>query len=478
MPELPGFVGPSGLVRSPNAACDRTINLYVENVEVDRKRYVLYSMPGLRPVALLPSGPVRGLYTSTTGRVFATTSTTLFEIFAGYTFLARGTIPTGTMPVSFTDDGQHLVLSVEGAGMALDFATNGLLALPLTGPQTFGQLGCINGRVITNEPGTRHWWFSGHFDALVWDPLAYYEAEGRADNIVTLIADHREVLVGGTQSIEVWVPSGRPFPDPAGIGPFTPMTNVFLEQGIETPYTLEALDNRVYFLGGTPRGEGPVWALNGYTPERVSTHALESAMAGMPTVGDAIACTARHGGHAWYVLDFPSGEQTWAFDTATQAWAEWPRLLDDGSFSNYLSNTHCSAFAEHLWGDRSTGQLYIWDPDFHRLGTGTRLCRRTSPHVRNEQKRIRYSMFRVEAEAGVGLDGGAIPGADPQMMLRTSSDGGHSWSHGRWRSLGRLGATRQQACWYQLGQHRTLAFEATITDPVKVALLAAYLEVS
>jgi hypothetical protein len=256
------------------------------------------------------------------------------------------------------------------------------------------------------------------------------------------------------------------------------MQNVFLEQGIETPYSVDSLDNSVFWLGGSIRGEGPVWTLKGYEPVRVSTHALESAMAGMPTVADAVAFTARHGGHAWYFLDFPSGEQTWSFDTATQAWTELPSLQGDGSFTNYLSNQHCSAFGEHLFGDRHTGQLYIWDISYHLYGTAPRLCRRTSPHVRNEQKRLRYSMFRVEAEMGVGLDGGQIPGADPQMMLRYSDDGGHGWSAGRWRSAGRIGATRQQAVWYQLGQSRQRAFEVTITDPVNIALLAAYLEVS
>jgi hypothetical protein len=477
MPPLKGFCGPTGMARSTNVAADRLLNMYLEESSNEKGVYTLYSMPGLRQVAELPSGPVRGLYEATNGRVFATTSTTLFEVFAGYTFLSRGTIHTGTTPASFTDDGVHMVFTVDGIGYGYAFATDALTTLPITGPQTFGQVAYLDGRILVNEPGTRHFWFSGHFDALTWDPLAFYEAEGRADDVATLITDHREAVIGGTQSVEFWQSTGRPFPDPQGIGPYARMNNVFLEQGIETPYTLAALDNRVYFLGGSPRGEGPVWVLNGYTPERISTHALESAMAGMPTVGDAIACTARHGGHAWYVLDFPSGAQTWAFDTATQAWAEWPRLLEDGSFGNYPSNTHCSAFAEHLWGDRSTGALYVWDINYHRYGTGARLCRRTSPHVRNEQKRIRYSQFRVECEAGVGLDGAPPVGANPQMMLRTSMDGGHSWSSGRWRSMGRIGATRQQAAWYALGQAREMAFEVSISDPVKVALLAAYLEV-
>lgn len=477
MPPLPGFIGPSGRVRSKDASAERCINLYAEEVESQRGTYTLYSMPGLRQVAELPSGPVRGLYQTTTARVFAATSTTLFEVFAGWSFLSRGTIHTGTAPVAFTDDGATLVLSVDGVGYGYTLATDVLTALPLTGPQTFGQLGCIDGRSVTNEPGTQKFWFSEYRNALVWDPLAFYSAEGRADTLVTLLVDHREVTLFGTQSTEIWQSTGRPFPDPQGIGPFARMQNVFLEQGCETPWSVDALDNTVMFLGGSPHGEGPVWAMQGYAPVRISTHALESAMAGMPTVGDAISFTARHGGHAWYFLDFVSGGQTWAFDTATQAWMELVALAEDGSFLPYPCHQHCVAFSQHLFGDRKTGQLYIWDIEYHKYGDGPRLCRRTSPHVRNEQKRLRYSMFRVEAEAGVGLDGSPSVGADPQMMLRTSSDGGHSWSQGRWRSVGKIGATRQQACWYQLGMHREMAFEISVSDPVKVVFLAAYLEV-
>jgi hypothetical protein len=371
-----------------------------------------------------------------------------------------------------------MVFTVDGIGYGYTFATDALTTLPLTGPQTFGQVGCINGRIITNEPGTRHWWFSGHYDALVWDPVAYYEAEGRADNIVTLLADHREIIVGGTQSVEVWVPSGRPFPDPQGIGPFMPMTNVFLEQGIETPYTLAALDNVVTFLGGSPRGEGPVWTLNGYQPVRVSTHALESAMAGMPTVGDAIAFTARHGGHAWYFLDFVSGGQTWSFDTATQAWNELVTLADDGSFLPFPCHTHCSAFAEHLFGDRNTGALYLWDPKWGFYGNRPIYKERTGPHIRNDQKRMTYSKFELVMETGIGLDGNPPVGVDPQVMMSYSDDGGHSWSQPRWRSAGRIGATRQQVVWRQLGQSRQRAFRVVITDPVFVAILGASVDAS
>ena len=430
-PALEGFIGPSGRTRSPNASVERTINLYAEQVESQRGTYMLLSMPGLRPVALLPSGPVRGLYQSTVGRVFATTSTNLFEIFSGWSFLNRGTIPTGTQPTSMTDNGIHLLLSVEGVGMAFDFTTNVLSTIAPSEPTlTFGQVAYIDGYFLTNQPGTRRFWYSDVLDATSWSALSFYSAEARADLLVTLFVDHREVYLYGSQSIEIWYSTGN------SLDPFARRSDSFIEQGIETPWSVDALDNTLFHLGGTIRGEGPVWTLNGYSPVRVSTHALETAMGQMTTVGDAISFSARHGGHALFVIDFPTGKQTWAFDTATQAWFELAALAEDGSLLPYPCNQHCSAFGEHLFGDRETGQIYIWDILYHRYGDGVRLCRRTSPHVRSEQKRLRYNMFRLEMEAGVGLDAGLVPGTDPQVMLRTSSDGGHTWGHGRWRFCG------------------------------------------
>jgi hypothetical protein len=120
----------------------------------------------------------------------------------------------------------------------------------------------------------------------------------------------------------------------------------------------------------------------------------------------------------------------------------------------------------------------VWDIAYHKYGEGARLSRRTAPHVRAEQKRIRHTEFRLELEAGVGLDGGVVPGEDPKIMLRYSDDGGQAWSYPRWRSAGKIGARTQQAVWYQLGESRQRAYEVTVTDPVQVVFLAAYLEVS
>lgn len=460
-------------MRSAAVSPERTINLYLELNENQRGQATLYGFPGLLPVAQLPSGPIRGLYEATNGRVFATTSTTLFEVFAGWSFLSRGTITTGSGPVSFTDDGTHLVFSTDGTGYALAFATNTLTPLPLTGPQTFGRMQYLDGRILTNEPNSRRFWYSDILAATTWPALNFYAAEGRADTILTCYVDHRELWLFGTQSIEVWGSTGD------SLNPFQRNNSVFIEQGIAAPWAVHALAHTLYWLGDSPRGEGPVWMARGYDPQRLSTHAMESALAQAPTLFEARAVVARHGGHVFYGVYVPGLETTWVHDGATQAWVELAELMEDGSLEPWRATTHCMAFGEHLWGDRGSGQLYVWSPAYYKYGDDPIYRARVMPHVRNDQQPVTYAKFELVCQAGVGLDGGVVPGSDPQVMLTWSDDGVQTYSYPLWRSCGPLGHGERRVVWRRLGQARTMrAFQVATTDPCFTAWLGASVDVA
>lgn len=468
MPDYPGFIGPTGFSRSDSMSCERTINMYVQSLPNDPKTLMLYSMPGLQVVTELPSGPVRGLWEATNGRVFAVTSTTLFELFAGWTFLNRGSVPNGTNLVSMVDNGTHLVMSVEGTGLAYNFATNVLTTIVPEDPAlTFGRLAFIDAYVLSNQPDTRRFWVSNLNDALTWGALSYYDAQARPDNLTAILTDHREIWAPGTQSIEVWSPTGRPINDLQGIGPFARMQGVMIEQGIASPWSLQALDNTVMFLGGTPRGDGPVWEMQGYTPRRISTHALESSMSLMSTVGDAVGFVARHGGHSFYGIDFPSGGETWLYDRGTQSWTELARLEEDGSLGPWLTHQHCMAFGVHAFGSRDDGKIMVWNPGFHYYGDKERYCARTGPFLRDEDggKKITFASFQLRCLTGQGLDGDPPIGKDPHYRLSWTEDG-ERFSYEHVRTAGPIGDSERRVTWRQLGQSRSRAFRVSSTDPV------------
>ena len=75
----------------------------------------------------------------------------------------------------------------------------------------------------------------------------------------------------------------------------------------------------------------------------------------------------------------------------------------------------------------------------------------------------------------------AAPGYDPQVMLRWSDDGGHTWSREHWRSMGKIGQYGYRTIWRRLGMTQKLrdrVYEVSGTDPVKIAIMGAELQVS
>jgi hypothetical protein len=70
----------------------------------------------------------------------------------------------------------------------------------------------------------------------------------------------------------------------------------------------------------------------------------------------------------------------------------------------------------------------------------------------------------------------ATAGADPQVMLRLSNDGGKTWISEVWRSAGKVGEYLRRVRWNRLGVARRRVFEVSVTDPVPWRLTGAYIE--
>jgi hypothetical protein len=72
-------------------------------------------------------------------------------------------------------------------------------------------------------------------------------------------------------------------------------------------------------------------------------------------------------------------------------------------------------------------------------------------------------------------------GIDPQVMLRWSDDGGHTWSNSHWRSMGKTGQYGRRVIWRRLGMTlklRDRVYEVSGTDPIKIAIMGAELNMS
>jgi hypothetical protein len=135
-----------------------------------------------------------------------------------------------------------------------------------------------------------------------------------------------------------------------------------------------------------------------------------------------------------------------------------------------------------LIGDYQNGNVYAFDLDDYSDNTGIQKWLRSwraLPTGQNNLKRTAQHSLQLDLETGVGLNTGQ--GNDPQVMLRWSDDGGHTWSNEHWVSIGKIGEYYRRAIWRRLGMTMKLrdrVYEISGTDPVKIAIVGAELIVS
>jgi hypothetical protein len=198
-------------------------------------------------------------------------------------------------------------------------------------------------------------------------------------------------------------------------------------------------------------------------------------------MSDAIGYTYQQDGHAFYVLIFPTAQTTWVYDVATGAWHERAGWLN-GNFVRHRSNCQAVYDGQIVVGDFENGNIYAFDlTDYSDNGQIQKWLRswRALPTGTNNLKRTAQHSLQIDCESGVGTNTGQ--GSDPQMMLRWSDDGGHTWSNEHWTSMGKIGEYYRRVIWRRLGMTlklRDRVYEISGTDPVKLAIMGAELNVT
>ncbi len=539
------ILGQSYVARSINAADNRLVNLFPEAIpDGGKEAGFLNRAPGLQFLQTVGTGPIRGLWAHQTNgsdfyvvsgiQVFKLTSTSA-------TPQLLGTV-SGTGPVSIADNGATIFFACNGPSYTYFEPTgefNQITDENFPGAVTVAY---IDNLFVFNEPNSQRIYSVDtilfnppnppqYIYPLVFSSTDFSSADGSPDGVVAINVDHRQMWVFGTDSVEVWYNAGL------ANFPLTPVQGAFNEIGCAAPYSVAKLDNALFWLGTDARGQGIVYKNNGYSGVRVSTHAIEYAIAQYGNISDAVAYTYQQEGHAFYVLNFPSASKTWVYDVSVQAWHE--RASGNEGQYRHRSNCQCNFGGTIIVGDFENGNIYAFDLDVYAdNGQIQRWLRswRALPTGQNNLKRTAHHSLQLDAESGVGLNGidpfaplknllaegfpflateldddiatetgvgllavtpittsddlltesgedilvsvATVQGVNPQAMLRWSDDGGHTWSNEHWRSMGAIGQYGYRTIWRRLGMTEKLrdrVYEVSGTDPVKIAIMGAEL---
>lgn len=469
------ILGSTYVARSVNAADARMVNLFPEIVpEGGKEPAFLQRAPGLRKLATVGAGPVRGLW-QLGDYMYVVSYNKLYKVDSSYAVTLIGTVSGTTEPVSMADNGTQIFIACNGPSYIYNTSTDVFQRITDADFPGAVTVGYLDGYFVFNEPNSQKIWITSLLDGTSVDPLDFASAEGSPDGVVGIIVDHREVWVLGTNSVEVWYDAGT------ADFPLQRIQGAFNEIGCAAPYSLAKADNGIFWLGKDARGQGIVYRANGYTGTRISTHAVEWHIQQYGNMSDAIGYTYQQDGHTFYVLIFPQANTTWVYDVATQAWHERAGF-SAGEFTRHRSNCQVFFNNEVVVGDYENGNIYAFDLDDYSDNGGIQKWLRTwraLPTGQNNLHRTAQHAMQLDCETGVGLNDGQ--GSDPQVMLRWSDDGGHTWSNEHWISLGRIGQYGKRAIWRRLGMTQKIrdrVYEVSMTDPVKIAIMGAELIIS
>jgi hypothetical protein len=252
-----------------------------------------------------------------------------------------------------------------------------------------------------------------------------------------------------------------------------------MHYGIAGPFTAKRFMDGFCFLGKDEQRGGPIaFYSQGFRPNRISNHAVESVWASYSTVTDCVAYSyIDETGTPFYVLNFPTGNATWAYDGLMGVWHErgwWNGVSNDRQRQNFHCYVNLGTGSAHYVGDWQNGNVYL-QSNAYGTDNGTQIQRvRIAPHISDEQTLNFYHRFQLDMQTG----GGTL-----NPILDWSDDGGHTF--GQYGANGTAapngGGTAGQygfrVMWWALGSSRDRLFKITIVDPVTpLAIVNAYID--
>lgn len=431
----------------------RLINLMAEKAPDDaRVAAALVPTPGLQDFQAIGSGPILAMNDEMPGRIYLVSGTHAyrlsFPLGGGVTVDDLGdvgtadtgtgswnsfvTISAGPTAVAFCVPpnvyiGGHDVADPIGAVTDPDFPGASSVAY-VGGYFAFSALG-----------NTSEWFISRLLDPTIFDALDFAFSDS-LPNVIRRVISHRgQLWTIGEGGFQIWYQSGdADFPFRVASGGTVPI-------GTNSPMSVQRADQSVWWVGI----DGLVYRSDGYTPRRVSTHAVEAIIG--PAVVGLYAMTHPFRGHWFYCLTTDS-DRTLVFDVATGAWHE-RSTSTDGSAPWKTQVSAVDNNSIHLFGDRSSGMLFTVDRLAADAGVAV-IRQATFPPLWAETNRAFCSRVEVEMECG----GADTPGA---VMLEWSDDGSRTWGPSRTMSAGLAADTRHRVYTTRLGSFRQRTFRLT-----------------
>lgn len=460
-------------------------NLYLERSESKgaTSPQSLLPTPGVQELSEAAESPGRGnfalkipdalgLGNDAEIQILVIGDTVYLVAFAGGGLNPIGTVAVDDNPATICSNGtggNQIFITSGGNGYIFDLAASTFTEVR-TGSTTQG--GYLDGYFLAFDAATSTFYVSDLFDGATWDPTQFAQRSIAPDPWVSMIVSNRYINLFGSETSEVWYNAGTfPFP-------FAPHPSGFMQYGCCAAFSPAVADGAVSWLGSSNQGRGFVMRMAGFSPQIISTTAMQYAMSQYNRIDDAKGWTYTENGHTFYILTLIQANVTWCWDASTQEWHK-RGFWDSASmkFDAYRPQWHAFAFGQHTVLDRETGSFYRLSSS---LGTdvdgGPIVRERTGPAVVKENQRLYFGKVELLMDVGLGEATGDAEDTDPQVMLQWSNDGGRTWGNEVWRSFGMIGQYGIRVFWAAVGQARKRVFRVRTSTRIPTRIVDMFFE--
>lgn len=444
-------------------SAQRCVNYFMEKQPEDAKSQIpLFGIPGMVEFATCGIGPVRGLETMN-GLLYAVSGMGLYAVYEDGSVNKIGSdIVTGSNQVSMAENGTQLVIVNGAAGYIYDSSMGTFTQIINPAFYPANTVTFFDDYFVFDRAGTNQFFISGILDGNSYNGLDFASAESSSKPVVGITQNLQLLYIFCEDHFEIWYDAG------SSDFPFQRYTGGVIWRGCAAPLSIIKQNQETWFLGD----DGIFYRIDGNTPMRVSTHAIEKLIDEEGDLSKVSCATETLEGHKFIFLTLPNSKRTLAYDISTQMWHERESTNTQNiDLGRWRANCSIQCYNKTFYGDVYDGVISYRDWDVYTERGNTIKGLVHSKPFDKDKLRVFCQRLELDVEAGVGLETGQ--GSDPQIMLRYSKDGGKTWSLLQpWRSLGKIGDFLARVRWLRLGAAYQWVFEVTCTDPVKRVIIA------
>ena len=441
------------------------INMYAEIIG---KKFIMRQRYGLTTNQIVSVGPYRGGMTAY-GLMFFVNNNKFYKMDSAELVTQIGTINTFSGRVSMDSNGFELVIVDGTDGFAYEFSTGTFTKITDADFVNIKpiQVRFLDGFFIVFKPGTGEFYKSISYPTHAqlttngWSALDFENAQSSPDNILAMEILHQQIVLLGEDTTEYFTNTNN------AIFPYERQPGGVSEWGIIAPFSIGKADNGIIWLSKSKEGHGHIMQATGYSPTVISNKAVEDAIEAMSVVSDAFAFVYKEGDHLLYVITFPTGNTTFAYDITTKLWHE----RQSYNFGRWRAGMHVFFNNKHYIGDILGGELYILEKSAYSDDATQILRIIRTDHNDDNQEKLTCHELQILCDQGIGLIQGQ--GSDPIIALRWSDDRGRTYGNTHTRSLGKIGEYKNRPRWTNCGSYYNRTWEASVSDPIPWTVIGA-----